>query len=103
MCVVDNITPGRLLLAKAGRDKGSVFVATEIRQDCVFIADGKRRKLEKPKRKNIKHISPASDIVIRLDGMTNKKLRKCLLQYRPNTAKELEQMGETAENLRKGD
>ena len=101
MGIVDNITPGRLLLAKAGRDKGSVFVATELRQDCVFIADGKRRRLERPKRKNIKHISPVAGAVICLEDMTNKRLRRTFAQYRPNAAQEIN--GETTENLRKGD
>lgn len=117
----DNITAGRLVIAKAGRDKGSVFVATELRQGVVFIADGKRRKLEKPKRKNMKHISPVGDTLICLDGMTNKMLRKLLAQhspnavatqhlsdavapqYRPNTEHESTGTAETTENLRKGD
>lgn len=113
MCAVDNITPGRLVTATAGRDKGSVFVATEVGQGIVFIADGKRRKLENPKRKNIKHISPAGDTVICLDDMTNKKLRKLLrqhlsnvdaAQHRPSADGESsDTTGKTTENLRKGD
>lgn len=102
MSIQNNITPGLLVIARAGRDKGSVFVATESRQGSVFIADGKRRKLEKPKRKNTKHISP-TDTVISLEGLTNKKLRRLLMEYRPNTSQNGDCVGETTEHLRKGD
>lgn len=103
MCNKDNITAGSLVIARAGRDKGSVFVAAELRQGVVFIADGKRRKLEKPKRKNIKHISPVGDTLICLDNMTDKRLRRLLSQYRPNTEGRGSDTAETTENLRKGD
>ena len=56
--VVD-IPIGSVVLANAGRDKGRYFVAVAASGGFVYIADGKERKLEKPKRKNIKHISPA--------------------------------------------
>ena len=81
---VVNITPGSMVMACAGRDKNSFFVATEIHDGFVFIANGKSRKLEKPKRKNIKHISP-TNTVIELEGLTNKKLRRLIAEYQPNT------------------
>ena len=71
--VVD-IPIGSVVLANAGRDKGRYFVAVAASGGFVYIADGKERKLEKPKRKNIKHISPA-DVIISTDELTNRKLR----------------------------
>ena len=50
--VVD-IPIGSVVLANAGRDKGRYFVAVAASGGFVYIADGKERKLEKPKRKNI--------------------------------------------------
>jgi len=81
---VVNITPGSIVMACAGRDKNSFFVALEFHDGLVFLANGKSRKLEKPKRKNIRHISP-TDTVISLDGLTNKKLRRLLAEYEPDT------------------
>ena len=49
----------------------------------VYIADGKERKLEKPKRKNIKHISPAG-VNISTDELTNRKLRRLIQGFDPN-------------------
>ena len=48
--VVD-IPIGSVVLANAGRDKGRYFVAVAASGGFVYIADGKERKLEKPKRK----------------------------------------------------
>ena len=73
--VVD-IPIGSVVLANAGRDKGRYFVA-------VAASDGKERKLEKPKRKNIKHISPAG-VNISTDELTNRKLRRLIQGFDPN-------------------
>ena len=73
------IEKGRVVKAAAGRDKGSYFVITEMEENYVFIADGKRRKLSLPKRKNLKHLR-FTDNVIELNDMTE-KLRNVLSRY----------------------
>ena len=52
------MTIGRIVLVKRGRDKGSFMVVVKVEDGFVFIADGRSRKLGKPKRKNIKHVTP---------------------------------------------
>ena len=74
------IEKGRVVKANAGRDKGSYFVITDMKDNYVFIADGKRRKLSLPKRKNLKHLR-FTDNVIELNDMTDKKLRNVLSRY----------------------
>ena len=74
------IEKGRVVKAAAGRDKGSYFVITEMEENYVFIADGKRRKLSLPKRKNLKHLR-FTDNVLELNDMTDKKLRNVLSRY----------------------
>lgn len=81
---VVNIQVGSLVVANAGRDKGSLFVAAGVHDGFIFIADGKERKLEKPKRKNVKHISPVN-AVIDLNDLTNKKLRRLINEYKTHT------------------
>ncbi|MBQ9375811.1 MAG: KOW domain-containing RNA-binding protein [Ruminococcus sp.] len=76
-----NIKEGSIVKAIAGREKDSYYVAVGIHDGFVEIADGKERKLEKPKRKNIKHISP-ENAVIDTTGLTNKKLRKLILMFK---------------------
>lgn len=75
-----DIKVGSVVKALAGREKNRWFVAVAVDGGFIDIADGRERKLDKPKRKNIKHISPAN-AVIGMDGLTNKKLRKLICEF----------------------
>ncbi len=68
---------GSVVRASAGRDSEGLFVVTAADKNYCFIADGKSRKLEKPKRKNIKHISLTGSM-IDINDITDKKLRTIL-------------------------
>lgn len=49
---------GQVVSSKNGRDIGKIFVILEIIDDnFVLIADGKSRKIDKPKKKKIKHLN----------------------------------------------
>ena len=71
---------GSVVRAEAGRDGGGYFAVVGFDEKYCFIADGKSRKLEKPKRKNIKHIR-ITDSMIDLNDITDKKLRNTLKQF----------------------
>ncbi|MBR5371244.1 MAG: KOW domain-containing RNA-binding protein [Oscillospiraceae bacterium] len=47
---------GRIVLAKAGRDAGRFFVVIGTEGSDLLLADGERRTLAKPKRKNPAHV-----------------------------------------------
>jgi large subunit ribosomal protein L14e len=48
---------GQVVLAKAGRDKGKLFVIVgKIDEEYVLIANGTNRSIDKPKKKKIKHL-----------------------------------------------
>ena len=69
---------GTVVRILSGRDSGKLMMVTSGDENSVFVADGKRRKLAKPKRKNIKHIA-ATDIIIEEALVTgNKKLIRLL-------------------------
>lgn len=72
---------GSVVRAAAGRDSGGLFAVTDVQKNCCFIADGKSRKLESPKRKNIKHIS-LTNSMIDLNDITDKKLRRLLKELK---------------------
>lgn len=83
-----DIGPGSIVYSKAGRDKGSYFVVMSVDGEYVNICDGKGRKIDKPKRKKIKHIKLSgcfSDFVANKiaanDKVTNSELRRELLEY----------------------
>jgi len=48
---------GKYVWSTSGRDKGNLFIVTAIVDDqYVMLADGMLRKLEKPKKKKLKHL-----------------------------------------------
>lgn len=52
------IEPGRVVIAKKGRDKGRLFmVLCQVDADYLLMVNGGTRKLEKPKRKRLKHVA----------------------------------------------
>ena len=54
---MNDIYPSALVKSVAGRDKDRIFVVmSHIDENHVFISDGKMRRVEKPKKKKIKHL-----------------------------------------------
>ncbi len=51
------ISVGQVVKSKAGRDRDRVFIVLQILDDqYVLIADGDLRKIDKPKKKKVKHL-----------------------------------------------
>ena len=49
---------GRVVISKRGRDKGRRFVVIGVfGEDRLLVCDGKLRKVEKPKKKNMNHLT----------------------------------------------
>ena len=82
-----NIQKGLVVKSTAGRDQGGYYVAVEAEDRFVFIANGKERKLEKPKRKNVKHISPTHRL-IDTAGLT-KNLKGFFRSFQPKIPRTL--------------
>lgn len=51
---------GVIVKAIAGKEKNQVFVVVDVKDNYVYLADGKRVKYQKPKKKSVKHIQKAS-------------------------------------------
>ena len=60
-----------LVRSCAGRDKGQIFYVVETDELYVYLADGKGRRLENPKRKKRKHI----ELLPRRDSRVAEKIR----------------------------
>lgn len=74
------ITKGSVVIAKAGRDKGKAFAVIDVLSDReVLIADGKRRPIERPKRKNVIHLQRTHTTVDCVT--TNRQLRNILKEF----------------------
>ena len=77
-----------LIVSKAGRDKGQLFYVIDPDEQYVYLADGKSRKLEKPKRKKRKHVEQVPRTESRIaekirngEKVLNSELRKELASF----------------------
>lgn len=62
---------GQVVISKQGRDKGLYFVVLDLDSGYVFLADGKLRTLNKPKKKKEKHVQPTNIMAnLATDGRT---------------------------------
>ena len=73
---------GQIVYSKAGRDKGKFMVTVLEEEGFVCVCDGKERPLERPKRKNVKHIGFTKTVLEKDSYKSNKSLRKSLAVYR---------------------
>ena len=72
---------GKIVISKAGHDKGQLFVVSGVSEEndgCVFIADGKRRRIEDPKKKKLKHLGDTGKRMDTGEGFTDRSIRRTL-------------------------
>ncbi len=72
---------GTVVKSTAGHDGGSFYVALSLENGFAMIADGKLRTLEKPKKKNLKHLAATNVVLTAAQLETNKKIRRALWPY----------------------
>ncbi len=84
-----NVVLGQVVLSKAGRDAGRIFVVTGLIDDnYVLISDGSSRRLENPKKKKLRHLIITNNVIGAIaqkissgEKCTNAELRKALVEY----------------------
>ena len=74
------IQKGSVVRALAGRDKDGFFVVLGVEDSYALIADGKRRRIQSPKRKKLIHLAPTNTVYQGLIE-TNPQLRKALREF----------------------
>ena len=73
------IERGSLVYSIAGRDKGSLFLVLKRDDDFVYLADGKLRRIENPKKKKLKHVNKTNTLLeLELENISNSDVRKSL-------------------------
>jgi len=84
---------GRVVISKAGRDRGRAFLIVGIADDAhVFLADGDLRKIARPKKKKLMHLkvekTVAEETAERLKSgnlVLDAEIRKILMNLGYNT------------------
>lgn len=82
----ENSLLGKVVHSKSGRDRNRYFIIVGIlNADYVYISDGDLRKIEKPKKKKIKHLSftdiiaeEIKELITEGKKVSNSKIRKFL-------------------------
>jgi ribosomal protein L14E/L6E/L27E len=80
---------GQVVFSKSGRDKSLPFIIVDVDEDYVYLADGKHRLLENPKKKKKMHVQICNDIIEEIKSrlednlyLNDADLRKALKDYR---------------------
>ena len=83
-----DVSKSDIVISLAGRDKDQYFYVISTEDQYVFLADGKGRKLENPKRKKLKHVRRVSRTETRVaakiqngDKVLNSELRRDLATF----------------------
>ena len=78
-----------IVLSKYGHDKEKYFLVVSKDNGFLYLSDGKSRKAQKPKKKNIKHVIPTGKadqyLLEKLksgDTLTHKEIRYSLKIYK---------------------
>lgn len=73
---------GTIALSLAGHDKGDFMVVLSASEKEATVCDGKNRKLEKPKKKNIIHLKETKKLLDEKCLESNKSIRVALSQLK---------------------
>lgn len=83
------ISIGQIVISKAGHDKDTWYIVLKQEGEYVYVANGKLRLLDKPKKKKLKHLQMTNyidnEIKERLEKVikiTNSDLRDVLVKYK---------------------
>jgi len=89
------IGPSDIVISLCGRDKGRTFFVVGQEGEYAFICDGRLRRVEKPKKKKLKHLrfQARSDCrtatkIRNGEKITNSEVRKALAEYTANNGEE---------------
>ena len=98
---MEEISISDIIVSTAGRDQGKLFYVIGTDGVYVLIANGKDRKLEKPKRKKLKHVRFVTRTETRIaaklragEKVLNSELRRELAAFRQTLAQNQEEDSE---------
>ena len=82
------INTGDIVISIKGHDRGVYYIVIDCEKDFIYVANGRLKTLDKPKKKNIKHVSRLGksdefiDIKNSGDNFSDVKLKYLLKKWR---------------------
>ena len=84
----EKIYVGDIVFSKMGRDSGRYYIVMMVEENYVYICDGDLHKVDKPKKKKIKHIDKSGSfseyVFAKLQEgtkVTNTELRRTIAEF----------------------
>ncbi len=78
---------GQVVRSLAGHDKGCFLAVLKSAPPYAVVCDGKRRPLERPKRKKLFHLAPTGTVLPEEALKTNRQIRSALRPFQEAAAK----------------
>lgn len=82
---------GDVVISVFGHDEGEWYIVKYIDDKFIYLIDGKNKPLEKPKKKNLKHIAKTSffasevaEKIVNKQYIQNAEVRKALKFFKNN-------------------
>ena len=81
----------KLAISRSGHDKDSLYVIIKEEANMVYLADGKLKPIEKPKKKNRKHIQIIKNLpkeiteVFTQQDFRNEEIKRAIKLYQKHT------------------
>lgn len=75
------IKTGTIVKSIAGHDRDRYYLVVKSDEKFFYIADGKNRKIDKPKRKKNIHLAVTNIVLDTVKIDTDRKIRQALWQY----------------------
>lgn len=75
------IRRGQIMRSLAGHDKGDFQAVLKVEGAFAYMADGKRRLLERPKKKKLMHLAPTGAVLCDESLSTNRQIRIALAKF----------------------
>ena len=72
---------GQVVRCGAGREQGGFFLVLAVCGRTALICDGRHRPLERPKKKNVIHLSPTSTVLPDSSMRSNREIRNALRPF----------------------
>ena len=72
---------GLVVYSRAGRDQGEFLAVVGQQDEFLLLCNGKDRPLERPKKKNRKHIGLTNTVLDNGSMSTNRSLRRTLKSF----------------------
>ena len=72
---------GTVVCSKAGHDQEQFLLVWAVDGDDIYLVDGKSRPIERPKRKNRKHVCATKTVVSLPEPVSNRGVREALKSF----------------------